>query len=116
MAYTQARVNAALDGANNGIAWAVLHDGDPGGAGTGNQAAESSPVAASFPNASNGEAKAQVTFTISGAGGPYTHVSLWSDSGGSPGTFYGSAALTPEESFNGAGTLEVTITTTANST
>src|SRR5690606_7609397 len=109
MAYTQARVDAALDAANSGVAWAILHTGSPGANGTNSQASQSSPVEVSLSAASSGESSGVATFTINGAEGPYTFISLWDDSGGgSPDTFYGSGALTPEETFAGPGSLEVT--------
>lgn len=114
MAYTQARVNAALTAANSGITHAQLHTGDPGVAGTSHILAQSTRTELSLSAVSNGESGGVATFTISGATSDITHISLW-DADAS-GTYYGSGELTPVESFAGAGTLEVTITTTASST
>lgn len=116
MPYTAARIDLALDAANNGVAWAILHDGAPGAAGTDNQLAESTHVAISLPASAAGSSEDVVIFTITGASGPITNVSLWTDSTGSPGTFVGSGVLDPQETFGGAGELEVTVTTTASST
>src|SRR5690606_16824812 len=111
MAYTTARLNSALDAANSGAAWAQLHTDSPGGAGTSNIATQSSPAAITgFSGASSGTDSGTCTFTITGAEGPYRFVSLWTNSGGSPDVFIGSGALTPEETFAGPGSLEVTIT------
>jgi hypothetical protein len=113
MALTQARVHAAIDAAVATTTHAQLHTGDPGGAGTSNVAAGVDRVAVSFPGASAGETEDQVTFAIPGAGGPYTHISLWTASTG--GTYTGSGALSPAESFAGAGTLDVTVSVTGSS-
>lgn len=110
--FTTARINAAVDGAISTSTYAQLHTGDPGGAGTSNVAAGVSRVAVSFPAASSGVSSDDATFTIPGAGGPYTHISLWTASSG--GTFNGSGECTPAESFAGAGTLDVTITVTGS--
>lgn len=113
MALTQARVHAAIDAAVSTTSHAQLHTGDPGAAGTSNVAAGVSRAALAFPAASGGATSDGATFTIPGAGGPYTHVSLWTASTG--GTYCGSGGLTPAESFAGAGTLEVTVTVTGAS-
>jgi len=120
MGYHADRIDAALDAANgtggSAVAWAVLHTDAPGGSGTNAQAQEAAPAAISMSAASSGESVGEAEFTIEAAEGPYTHVSLWTNSGGSPDVFVGSGALTPQEEFAGAGTLKVTVTTTASST
>ena len=113
MALTQARVHAAIDAAVSTTSHAQLHTGDPGAAGTSNVAAGVSRAALTFPAASAGATSDEATFTIPGVGGPYTHVSLWTASTG--GTYCGSGALTPAESFAGAGSLDVTVTVTGAS-
>lgn len=113
MALTQARVHAAIDAAVSTVTHLQLHTGDPGGAGTSNVAAGVARAALSLPAASGGQTSDETTLTIPGAGGPYTHVSLWTASTG--GTYCGSGALTPAESFAGAGTLDVTVTVTGAS-
>jgi hypothetical protein len=110
MALTAARVLAAIDAAVSTTTHAQLHTGDPGAAGTSNVAAGISRAALSFPAASAGQTSDDASFAIPGAGGPFTHVSLWTASTG--GTYCGSGALTPAESFAGAGTLDVTVTVT----
>src|SRR5690606_37219186 len=117
MAYTQARVDAALDAANSGATHAQLHTDDPGGSGTSNVGAQVDGRASitGLSGASAGADAGTGTFTILDPGdGAYTHVSLWTAA--TDGTFIGSGALTPEETFAGPGSLEVTITTTASST
>lgn len=120
MGYTSARIDAALDAANgsggSAVAWAQLHTEAPGAAGTTGQAAEAAPASISMSAADAGVSTGVAEFTIEAAEGPYTHVSLWTNSGGSPDVFVGSGALTPVETFAGPGSLEVTITTTASST
>ena len=113
MALTQARVHAAIDAAVSTTSHAQLHTGDPGAAGTSNVAAGVSRAALTFPAASAGQTSDGATFAIPGAGGPYTHVSLWTASTG--GTYCGSGTLTPAESFAGAGSLDVTVTVTGAS-
>lgn len=112
MALTQARVDAAIDAALDTITHVQLHTGDPGGSGTSNVAAGVDRAAITLPGASSGESEDTATFTIPGAGGPFTHVSLWTAS--TAGTYFGSGALTPAESFAGAGTLDVTVTVTGS--
>lgn len=114
MALTTARINAAVDAALTTTTHAQLHTGDPGSAGTNNVAADVSRVACVFPAASATDSAQSFTFTIPGAGGPYTHVSFWTAS--TSGTYNGSGALTPQETFAGAGTLAVTATVDGSST
>lgn len=115
MAFTTARLNAALDGALASATHVQLHTGDPGAAGTSNVASNVSGREAvgggSFDAASSGSTEEVVVFTITSGGETYTHISVWTDV--SAGTFYASGALTPNEAFAGAGELEVTITATA---
>lgn len=110
MAFTDARVNAAVDASVDETTHLQLHDGDPGAAGTDNVAAETTREAITFGAASGKQAQGTVTFAISGAGGPYTHVTGWSASSG--GTHQFTAAVTPAETFAGAGSLQVTVTVT----
>lgn len=119
MAYTQARVDLALDAANNGIDFARLHDADPGAAGTTGVLAESSPQAIALPAAGgDGAASDDVVFPITGATmNPVTHVSLWVGDPDAAGTYAGSGVLSPQHSFaGGSSTLTVTVNTTAAAT
>lgn len=109
MAFTTARINAALDAASNGVTHAQLHTGAPGGSGTSNVATQASRAALSGVGSATGAADSwTASFTIEGAEGPYTHVSFWTAS--TSGTFMGDATLSPQETFAGAGTLNLTVT------
>lgn len=112
MAFVQARVNAAIDAAKASVTHAQLHTGAPGGSGTSNVAAGVSRATLTLPAAAAGASSGAAAFTIPGAGGPFTHVSLWTASTG--GTFVGDGALTPAESFAGAGSLNVTVNVTGS--
>lgn len=115
MAYTQANVDAALNAANAGTTHVQLHTADPGAAGTTAVAANASArEAITLPAASAGASSNAVTFTITAGGETYTHISLWSDL--TAGTHQGNGVLTPQESFAGPGTLDVTVNTSASST
>lgn len=112
MAFTSAALNAAIDAALSGVTHAQLHTGAPGGAGTSNVAAGVSRAAVTGVGGATGAADTLTgTWTIPGAGGPYTHYSLWTAV--SAGTFVNDGTLTPNESFAGAGTLQFTINVTA---
>lgn len=112
MAFTVARVTAAIDAAVEDTTHIQLHDGDPGSGGTDNVAGEvAGREAFVFPAASNGETEQSVEFAITGAGGPYGYATGWNQSSG--GTHQWTAPLSPAETFAGAGTLEVTVTATA---
>jgi hypothetical protein len=111
MAFTAARINAALDAASTGITHVQLHTGAPGAAGTSNVAAGVSRAALTGVGSAAAQADTwTAALTIPGAGGPFTHVSFWTAL--SAGTFMGDAALTPQETFAGAGTLNVTVNVT----
>lgn len=113
MALTTARLNAAIDAAASGITHAQLHTGAPGAAGTSNVAAGVSRAALTGVGSASAAADSWTgSFTIPGAGGPFTHVSFWTASSG--GTFMGDAALTPSETFAGAGTLGLTVSVTGS--
>jgi hypothetical protein len=112
MPFTTARLNAALDAASSGITHAQLHTGAPGAAGTSNVAAGVSRAAVTgVGSAASGSDTWTFSFTIPGAAGPFTHVSFWTAS--SAGTFFVDGELDPDETFAGAGTLNVTATATA---
>jgi hypothetical protein len=111
MPYTVAARDDALDAANATITHAQLHTGDPGGSGTSNVAAGVDRVAIALPGSATAESEDEITFAIPGAGGPFSHFSLWTAS--TSGTFVTSGTITPAESFAGAGDLVVTVQTTA---
>lgn len=111
MSFVTARINAAIDAATEGVTHAQLHTGAPGGSGTSNVAAGVDRASLSgVGGASGGSDTFTGTWTIPGAGGPYTHFSLWtSDTGG---TFVADGELDPAETFAGAGSLALTVTVT----
>jgi hypothetical protein len=112
MAFVVARLNSALDAALSGVTHAQLHTGAPGAAGTSNVAAGVARCALTGIGSSSGGAdSATGTWTIPGAGGPFTHFGLWTDV--SAGTFVGDGTLDPDETFAGAGTLGFTLSATA---
>lgn len=92
--------NAWLDGLGNASNWTAptafwvkLHTGDPGAAGAGNAAGETTRKQASFAAASGGAitTDAALEWTNVSTSETYSHVSYWSASSG--GTFLGSDAL-----------------------
>ena len=111
MAFTTAALNAAIDAALGGVTHIQLHTGAPGAAGTSNVAAGVARAAVTGVGGATGAADTlTATWTIPGAGGPYTHYSLWTAI--TAGTFVNDGTLTPNESFAGAGTLDVTVNVT----
>lgn len=115
MAFTIARVSAALDGAVADTTHIQLHDGAPGASGTDNVAAMAARTAFTFPAATNGETAQTVEITITGPtdpGRPLGWATGWDAN--SAGTHQWTVPLSPAESFAGAGTLEVTVTATAS--
>ena len=113
MAFTVARINAAIDAALTTSTHVQLHTGSPGGSGSSNVAAGVARAALSKGTAgspTNGQSTSTASWIIPGAGGPYTHFSLWTASSG--GTFCGDGTLSPAETFAGSGTLALTMTVT----
>lgn len=112
MPFVVARLNSALDAALSGVTHAQLHTGAPGAAGTANVAAGVARCALTgIGGASGGTDVATGAWTIPGAGGPFTDFSLWTDV--TAGTFVADGELDPDETFAGAGTLNLTMTATA---
>lgn len=111
MPYVEAARDDALDAANALITHAQLHTGDPGASGTNNVAAGISRIAITLPSSASAQSQDEVTFAIPGAGGPFSHFSLWTDV--AAGTCRTTGTITPAESFAGAGDLVVTVLTTA---
>ena len=111
MAFTTAALNAAIDAALTGVTHASLHTGDPGAAGTNNDSGETRAAVTGVGGATGAADTLTGTWTISGAGGPFTHYGLWTAV--TAGTFVNSGTLTPNETFAGAGTLDFTINVTA---
>lgn len=112
MAFVIARLNSALDAALSGVTHAQLHTGAPGAAGTTNVAAGVDRCALTGIGAATaGADSATGTWTIPGAGGPFTHFSLWTAV--TAGTFVADGTLDPDETFAGAGSLDFTLSATA---
>lgn len=116
MALNQARVHAALNAAVEDFDFIQIHTGDPGASGTSNvaTAVADARIPITWSAAAGGQKTATVTFTVTGASAPLTHVSGWSAD--SSGTHQGNAQLTPAEGFAGAGSLQVTVTLTGTAT
>lgn len=116
MAFTTAALTIAVDALAGPLDFLCCHDGDPGGSGTANRIAEIDPAAVSFPGATAGVTTASpVAFTVTGACGPVTHCSVWDGDPDAGGVYRGSGAVSPAETFAGAGTLNVTPTITGSS-
>jgi hypothetical protein len=111
--------NEALDAWLASYTWLKLHIGDPGAAGTGNPAANTTRQQATWGAGASGAVAN--TNTIEWTSVPnaedYTHVSIWTAS--TSGTFGGSGAITAAavavgDTFRIAiGDLDVTFTTLA---
>jgi hypothetical protein len=114
--------NALFDAIGNNTSFAVatcyikLHVGDPGAAGAGNAATETTRKAVSFGAAASGAiaSDAAVTWTNVAGTEDYTHFSLWDASSG--GNFLGSgtitaAAVTAGDTFTiASGDLDLSLT------
>ena len=116
--------NAILDAYCRSVAWTEpaaffvkLHLGDPGAAGTGNPAAETTRQAVTFSAASGGAItnSAVVTWTNVAATETVTHVSFWDAS--TAGTFIGSDDLAVSKALTAgdnaefaAGALDLAVT------
>ena len=83
----------------------ALHTANPEPTGT--NPAASARVASGWGAAANGDlTTTNKNFTGGAANGPATHVGFWSAITG--GTFYGSQALTGDQTFNSAGEYTIT--------
>lgn len=115
MAFTTARINAAIDTALATSTHVQLHTGAPGTSGTANVASGVTRAALTKGPAgspTDRQSTSTASWVIPGAGGPYTHFSLWTAVSG--GTFTGDGSLTPQETFAGSGTLALTMTVTGS--
>ena len=112
MALNDTILNIGATSMGTSMAFLGLHTADPGAGGT--SPANSPRVASGWGAAANGDlTTTNKAFTGGAASGACTHVGFWSTAGtGTPptgGTFYGSVALTGDQTFNSAG--EYTLTT-----
>lgn len=108
--------NSILDALCRNVAWTQpaafcvkLHIGDPGAAGAGNPAAETTRKAVTMSAASGGTItnSAAVTWTSLPAAETLTHVSFWSAT--TAGTFLGSDALNTSRTVAIGDTFEIPI-------
>jgi hypothetical protein len=102
-----ASANTFIDGITSGV-HLQFYVGDPGAAGTSNQAGSTARVALTFPAASGGAATQTGTQSLSSwAGGSQnlSHAALWSASSG--GTFRGSFAFAVTRAVVNGDTLNV---------
>lgn len=112
MAFTAARLNAAIDAALLTATHVQVHTGAPGGAGTSNVAPNTTRAALVGVGSATGQADViTAAVTVSGASGPITAFTLWTAS--TSGTFLGDGTLDTSETFVGAGTLNLTLTVSA---
>jgi hypothetical protein len=87
------------------MAFLALHTANPEPSGT--NPATSARVASGWGAAANGDlTTTNKNFTGGAANGPCTHVGFWSLATG--GVFYGSVALTGDQTFNSAGEYTIT--------
>lgn len=101
--------NAQASAVAAGATWISAHTSDPGTTGAGEDAAVPRKQTAWGAPSGGDILGSQVALDISGAGGgPYTHFGVWSAVSG--GTFWVGNALSPAETFLGAGQLRVTPT------
>ena len=112
MALNDTILNVGVTAMGTSMAFLGLHTADPSTGGA--NPANSPRVAAGWGAASGGDiTTTNKAFTGGAAGGPCTYVGFWSTAGtGTPptgGVFYGSQALTGDQTFNSAG--EYTIST-----
>jgi hypothetical protein len=102
--FTEAGLNAQADGLAGKAKYAALHTADPGTGGGSESSAGRKQL--SWSTASGGAVEVgSVKFTGGAASGACTHVGLWSAASG--GTFYGSAPLTGDQTFNSSGEYTV---------
>lgn len=100
--FAAASANAMLDAymrgdayAGNAAVYVKLHVGDPGAAGAGNPAGNTTRQQATFGSVASGGVisnTAQIQWTGVSTAEDYTHLSLWTASSG--GTFLGSGVMT----------------------
>lgn len=103
-----AGLNIAATGFKTNATYVSLHTADPGTGGTNESTA--TRQSASWSGPTNGVLTlASTPFTGGASSGACTHVGYWSAV--SSGTFYGSRALTGDQTFNAAGAYTVTSVT-----
>lgn len=108
MALSDAAMIVAANALRSAITHAQLHSGAPGGAGTSNVTSASRQAITWAAATSDGDfgLSSALNFTGVAASGAVQYVTLWSAS--TAGTFYGSYALTGDQTANAAGEYTVT--------
>ena len=107
MALNDAALTVAGSALSSAITHLAIHTADPGSTGLNPSSAARQPV--TWTNTNGDLTASNIAFTGGAASGPATYVGYWSASTG--GTFYGSDALTGDQTFNASG--EYTITSAA---
>jgi hypothetical protein len=102
-----AGMNLAANALIAGLAYAQIHDGDPGASGTDN-IASSTRVAINWTSPTDGDFGLDDALEFTGitANGDATHVSFWSAA--TSGTYYGYEELTGDTTANSAGEFIIT--------
>lgn len=101
MALNTTALNALANHLASLVGHLSLHTGDPGAAGTSNATtAAHRPVTWSTASGGDLALAAAVAFTGGAPSGPCTHLGLWS---ADDATFYGSFALTGDQTFDSSG-------------
>lgn len=100
-----AGLNLGATGFKNGVTYIALHTADPGSGGTNESTA--TRQASTWSGPTNGVlTNGSTAFTGGTPSGACTYVGYWSAV--SSGTFYGSRALTGDQTFNASGAYTVT--------
>lgn len=107
MPMSTAYLNAIAGTGRTSITHIQLHSADPGASGT-TAATTAARQAVTWAAVASGNfaMSGSLNFTGGAANGAVTHISYWSASTG--GTYYGSAALTGDTTFNSAGEYTLT--------
>jgi hypothetical protein len=111
MALSDAAMIVAANALRTAITHAQLHSAAPGGSGTSNVTSAARQAVTWAAATADGDfaLSSAVNFTGVAASGAVQYVSLWSAS--TSGTFYGSYALTGDQTANAAGEYTVTALT-----
>ncbi len=112
MALNDAALVIAANAVDTAITHMQLHSGAPGAAGTTNVTSAARVAVNGTVDGDGDISWSNVTFTGGAAGGTVSHVSYWSAS--TAGTFYGSAAVSGDTTFNSAGEFTLTSVTESN--
>ncbi|QGZ16712.1 hypothetical protein PBI_DEWDROP_64 [Microbacterium phage Dewdrop] len=106
MPINDALLNAGATAMGTAAAYASIHTAQPNAAGNNESTAARQLIDWSTASAGDLALDAPLAFTGGAAGGPATHLGLWSAP--TAGTFYGYFPLTGDQAFNAAGEFTVT--------